>query len=260
MLPYYSKEEITGLNFGLAGKTAIITGGTAGIGYATVEYFLAQGCNVVMGGRNPEIHEMAKKLGGEKAIGVQGDITDPEHRTALIEAGVKAFGQIDILVNCAGIAILDEAEDISEADFAKVIEVNLTANYFMAQAVGKYMIDHKIAGSIVNVSSQGGVVGLDRHSAYCASKGGVITMTKVLALEWGEYGIRVNAVAPTVVLTEMGKRAWETPAGEVLKQEMPSKRFAEPEEISSVIAFLCSPGASMITGHNLVIDGGYTIK
>ena len=260
MLPYYAKEEITGLNFGLAGKTAIITGGTAGIGNATVEYFLAQGANVVVSGRNPEIFNMVKAMGGDKAVAVMGDICDADHRAALIEEGVKSFGQIDILVNCAGIAILGEAEEISEADFAKVIEVNLTANYFMAQAVGKYMIENKIAGSIVNVSSQGGVVGLDRHSAYCASKGGVITMTKVLALEWGEYGIRVNAVSPTVVLTEMGRRAWETPAGEVLKQEMPSKRFAEPEEISSVIAFLCSPGASMITGHNLVIDGGYTIK
>lgn len=260
MLPYYAKEEITGLKFGLAGKTAIITGGTAGIGNATVEYFLAQGANVVISGRNPEIFNMAKTMGGDKAVAVMGDICDPEHRSALIEEGVKAFGQIDILVNCAGIAILGAAEDIAEADFAKVIEVNLTANYYMAQAVGKYMIENKIAGSIVNVSSQGGVVGLDKHSAYCASKGGVITMTKVLALEWGKYGIRVNAVSPTVVLTEMGKRAWETPAGEALKKEMPSERFAEPEEISSVIAFLCSTGASMITGHNLVIDGGYTIK
>lgn len=260
MLPIYSKEEITALDFGLAGKTAIITGGTAGIGKETAEYFLAQGANVVIGGRNPEVNNIAKKVGGDKAIGVAGDVCDPAHRTALIEAGVKAFGQIDMLVNCAGIAILGNAEEISEADWSKVIEVNLTANYFMAQAVGKYMIENKIAGCIVNVASQGGVIGLDRHSAYCASKGGVITMTKVLALEWGKYGIRVNAVSPTVVLTEMGHRAWDGPAGDAFKKEMPSERFAEPEEVSSVIAFLCSKGASMITGHNLVIDGGFTIK
>lgn len=260
MLPLFSKEELNALDFGLAGKTALITGGTAGIGHATAEYFLAQGANVIIGGRNPEIGRIAKELGKEKAIGVAGDICDPEYRTRVIEEGVKAFGQIDILVNCAGIAILGNAEEISEEDWKKVIDVNLTANYFMAQAVGKYMIEHKIAGCIVNVSSQGGVIGLERHSAYCASKGGVITMTKVLAMEWGKYGIRVNAVSPTVVLTEMGHRAWDGPTGDAFKKEMPSERFAEPEEVSSVIAFLCSKGAAMITGHNLLIDGGFTIK
>lgn len=260
MLPLYSKEELKAIDYGLAGKTAIITGGTAGIGNETAKYFLAQGANVVISGRNPEVGNMAKEMGEEKAVGVQGDICDAAHREALIEAGVKAFGQIDILVNCAGIAILGKAEEISEENFSKVIEVNVTANYFMAQAVGKYMIENKIAGCIVNVSSQGGVIGLENHSAYCASKGAVIMMTKVLAMEWGKYGIRVNAVSPTVVLTEMGHRAWDGPVGDAFKKEMPSERFAEPEEVSTVIAYLCSKGASMITGHNLLIDGGFTIK
>ena len=260
MLPLYAKEELNLLDFGLKGKTAIITGGTAGIGNETAKYFLAQGANVVISGRKPEVNEIAKEMGGDRAVGVQGDICDAAHREALIEAGVKAFGQIDILVNCAGIAILGKAEEISEEDFSKVIAVNITANYFMAQAVGKYMIANKIAGCIVNVASQGGVIGLDNHSAYCASKGGVIMMTKVLAMEWGKYGIRVNAVSPTVVLTEMGHRAWDGPVGDAFKKEMPSERFAEPEEVSSVIAYLCSKGASMITGHNLLIDGRFTIK
>ena len=117
MLPLFSKEELNTLDFGLAGKTAIITGGTAGIGNATAEYFLAQGANVVLGGRNPEVNSMAKAMGGDRAIGVAGDICDPAHRAALIEEGVNAFGQIDILVNCAGIAILGSAEEISEEDW-----------------------------------------------------------------------------------------------------------------------------------------------
>jgi NAD(P)-dependent dehydrogenase (short-subunit alcohol dehydrogenase family) len=108
--------------------------------------------------------------------------------------------------------------------------------------------------------SQAGVVALEGHVAYCASKGGLIAMTKVLALEWGKYGIRVNAVSPTVVLTELGKIAWGGEAGAELKKQMPSERFAEPDEIAAVIAFLCSGNAAMITGHNLLIDGGYTIK
>ncbi|MBR2256427.1 MAG: D-threitol dehydrogenase [Blautia sp.] len=260
MLPYFSKEAISALNFTLQGKTAIITGGTAGIGNATAAYFLGQGANVVMSGRNPKVTEMAKEMGGDRAVGVQGDICDAAHRASLISAGVEAFGRIDILVNCAGITLLGNAEELSEDDWNEVIKVNLTANYLMAQAVGKYMIDHKVEGCIVNVASQGGIIALKRHAAYCASKGGLIALTKVLALEWGEYGIRVNAVSPTVVLTAMGHKAWDGPQGEQLKQEMPSGRFAEPEEVASVIAYLCSSGAAMITGHNLVIDGGFTIK
>ena len=123
-----------------------------------------------------------------------------------------------------------------------------------------YFIKNKIAGSIVNMASQAGVIALDRHVAYCASKGAIIAMTKVLAYEWGTYGIRVNAVSPTVVLTALGHKAWDGEVGEAFKQEMPSKRFAEPEEIAGVIAFLCSKSARMITGHNLLVDGGYTIK
>ena len=260
MLPLYSKEELDALDFGLKGKTAIITGGTAGIGNATARYFLEQGANVVISGRNPKVFEMAKEMGGEKAVGVQGDICDGAHREALIEAGVKTFGQIDILVNCAGITLLGPAEDLPEDDWYALMNVNLNANYFMAKAVGKYMIENGICGSIVNVASQGGVIALERHIAYCSSKGGVIAMTKVLALEWGKYGIRVNAVSPTVVMTEMGHKAWDGPAGEELKKEMPSGRFAEPEEVSSVIAFLSGKGSAMITGHNILIDGGYTIK
>ena len=260
MLPLYMKEQTEKLNFGLTGKTAIITGGTAGIGNETVRFFLNQGANVVLSGRNAATEQMAKEMGADRAVGVRGDICDPAHRAALIETGVKEFGRVDILVNCAGITLLGNAEELSEEDWSRVIEVNLTANFLMAQAAGRYMIENGIEGSIVNVASQGGVIALERHAAYCASKGGVIMMTKVLALEWGKYGIRVNAVSPTVVMTEMGHKAWDGPVGEELKKQMPSGRFAEPEEVSSVIAYLCSSAAAMITGHNLVIDGGFTIK
>ena len=260
MLPLYSKEELGQLNFDLEGKTAIITGGTAGIGNATVEYFLAQGANVVMSGRNPAVYDMAREMGGSKAVGLQGNICDSGHRKELVRTAAEQFGQIDILVNCAGTTILGNSEDLAEEDWEEVIDVNLSSCFFMAQAVGKYMLEQKIKGSIVNVASQGGVIALKRHAAYCASKAGLISLTKVLALEWGEYGIRVNAVSPTVVMTAMGHKAWDGPHGEALKKEMPSGRFAEPEEVAVAIAYLCSPASSMITGHNLLLDGGFTIK
>ncbi|GMO15125.1 MAG: hypothetical protein Pg6A_01130 [Termitinemataceae bacterium] len=130
----------------------------------------------------------------------------------------------------------------------------------MAAGFCAYCIEKKVSGSIVNMASQAGVIALDKHVAYCASKGGIISMTKVLAMEWGKYGIRVNCVSPTVVLTELGHRAWDGPVGDAFKKEIPAERFAEPDEIAGVIAFLCSGAAAMITGHNLLVDGGYTIK
>ena len=253
------KYEGVDLEFSLEGKTAIITGGAAGIGWATAEFFHNKGVNLILADLNPEVDKLAKSL-GENAIGVPGNVCDLDYPAKVIEAGVKAVGQIDILVNCAGIVALEDAELISADDWNRTISINLSASFFMAQAVGKYMIDNKISGSIVNMASQAGVIALDKHVAYCASKGGIIAMTKVMAKEWGPKGIRVNCVSPTVVLTALGHKAWDGPVGDAFKKEMPSERFAEPEEIAAAIAFLCSKGAGMITGHNLLIDGGFTIK
>ena len=195
------------LDYGLTGKTAIITGGAAGIGNMTAEYFLKQGANVVLADMNAGVGDIAKEMGGEKAIGVAGNVCDANYRASVIDEAVKAFGQVDILVNCAGIVALESAELIDEKDWNRTIDINLSASFFMAQAVGKYMIDHKVSGSIVNIASQAGVIALDKHVAYCAAKGGIIAMTKVLAMEWGKYGIRVNAVAPTAI--RHGTVRWE---------------------------------------------------
>lgn len=255
MLKYYGADP----EFSLKGKTAIITGGAAGIGYATAEFFAKKGVNLVLADLNPRVDEIAKKL-DSKAIGVAGDVTDKTYRQSVLDKGVETFGQVDILVNCAGIVALDNAENISESDWDCTMNINLKASFMMAQLIGKYFIENHVNGNIVNIASQAGVVALNKHVAYCAAKGGIMAMTKVMALEWGKYGIRVNAVAPTVVLTELGHKAWDGPAGEAFKKEIPSERFAEPDEVAGVIAFLCSNAAGMITGHNLLIDGGYTIK
>ena len=247
------------LDFSLKGQTAIITGGAAGIGYETAKFFLAKGVNCVLADLNKDVEKIAGAL-GENCTGIAGDITKDEYRKSVIDLAVSRFGGVDILVNCAGIVALDNAENISDDMWQKTMDINLTASFKMAQAVGKYMIDAGRGGSIVNMASQAGVIALDRHVAYCASKGAIIAMTKVMALEWGKYGIRINAVSPTVVLTDLGKKAWSGPVGDAFKKEMPSERFAETDEIAGCIAFLCSGAAGMITGHNLLIDGGYTIK
>jgi NAD(P)-dependent dehydrogenase (short-subunit alcohol dehydrogenase family) len=246
-------------NYSLEGKTAIITGGAAGIGRATAEFFAKKGVNLVIADINPQADGIAKQLGPGN-IGISGDVTGREYRQRVIDGAVKAFGGADILLNSAGIAALEKAELLSEDYWDRTIEINLKASFMMAQAFGAYLISAGRPGSIVNMASQAGVIALDKHVAYCASKGGIIAMTKVLAFEWGRYGIRVNAVSPTVVLTELGHRAWDGPVGEAFKKEIPAERFAEPDEIAGIIGFLCSDAAAMITGHNLLVDGGYTIK
>jgi NAD(P)-dependent dehydrogenase (short-subunit alcohol dehydrogenase family) len=255
MVSYHGAD----VNFSLEGKTAIITGGAAGIGNATAAFLAAKGVNLVLADLNPEVDAIAKKL-GPGHIGVPGDVSNAAYRQSVIDAAVKAFGKADILVNSAGIAALEKAEIISEESWNRTIAINLTASFMMTQAFGAYLIKNKLPGSIVNLASQAGSIALDKHVAYCASKGGVIAMTKVLALEWGRYGIRVNCVSPTVVLTELGHKAWDGPVGDAFKKEIPAERFAEPDEIAGVIAFLCSNTAAMITGHDLLIDGGFTIK
>jgi NAD(P)-dependent dehydrogenase (short-subunit alcohol dehydrogenase family) len=255
MIPYNGVKA----DYSLAGKTAIITGGAAGIGLATAEFFAQKGVNLVIADLNPQADAAAKRL-GPKNVGLPGNVCDRAYRKSVMDAAVKAFGGADILVNSAGIVALEKAEAISEDFWDRTIEVNLKAGFMMAQVFGAWLIENKRGGSIVNMASQAGVIALDRHAAYCASKGGVIAMTKVLACEWGKYGIRVNAVSPTVVLTELGHKAWDGPAGEAFKKEIPAERFAEPDEIAAVIGFLCSDAAAMITGHNLLVDGAYTAK
>jgi NAD(P)-dependent dehydrogenase (short-subunit alcohol dehydrogenase family) len=243
----------------LEGKTAVITGGASGIGLATAKDMAKCGARLVIADLNPEADDIAKSIGASHT-GVTGDVRDANYRQSVISKAAETFSSPDILVNSAGIVALDSAEALSEEMWEQTISVNLTASFMMAQAFGKFLIGRGRPGSIVNIASQAGIVALDRHVAYCASKGGIISMTKVLALEWGKYGIRVNAVSPTVVLTELGHKAWNGPAGEALKKEIPAGRFAEPDEIAAAIAYLCGDSAAMITGHNLVIDGGYTIK
>lgn len=255
MLKYYGADA----EFSLEGKTAIITGGAAGIGHATAQFFVKKGVNVCLADLNPNVNDIASKL-GENTLGVSGDITNGGYRQQVLDKAVEKFGKVDILINCAGIVALEKAEIISESDWDRTMNINLKASFMMAQLMGKYFIDYEIPGCIVNMASQAGVIALDKHVAYCASKGAIVAMTKVMAYEWGKYGIRVNSVAPTVVLTELGHKAWDGPVGEAFKKEMPSERFAEPDEIAGTIAFLCSGAAGMITGHNLLVDGGYTIK
>lgn len=245
----------------LDNKVALITGAAAGIGKAIALAYLDQGARVVLVDRNPEIQTIAAEMGGtsSRAVGIVADLTQPASLEAAVKEAIASFGLIDILVNSAGVVELEPAETLSEANWDKTISINLKSVFLMCQAVGQHMLERG-SGRIINLASQAGLVALDQHLAYCASKAGVISLTKVLALEWSPRGINVNAISPTVVLTELGRKAWAGEVGEAMKQKIPTRRFAVPEEIAMAALYLAGPGSGMISGENLVIDGGYTAQ
>lgn len=248
-------------NFNLNNKVALVTGAARGIGKAIAILFAEKKANVILVDLLDEVKEVASSLEklGVKTLPLVVDVSKTENIHKMVADSIKAFGKIDILVNCAGVVFLEDAENISEEYWDKTMAINLKAPFMIAQTVGREMIKMK-SGKIINIASQASIIALDKHIAYCSSKAAIIGMTKVLAIEWAEFNINVNAVSPTVVLTDLGKKAWAGEVGEAMKKKIPVGRFGYPEEIAASVLFLASDAADMITGANLVIDGGYTIQ
>ncbi len=248
-------------NFSLAGKIAVITGAVKGIGNAIADLFAEKGAHVVLVDMLDEVQSAADAIRkkGVKALPVKADLTDKKDIERMFQKIIAEFGKIDIVVNNAGVVYLDDAETISEESWDRTMSVNLKAPFLVSQYACLEM-KKTGGGKIINMASQAGIIALDRHVAYCASKAAIISMTKVTAFEWAEFGINVNSISPTVVLTELGKKAWAGEVGEAMKKLIPVGRFAHPEEIAAVALFLACDASAMITGENIVIDGGYTIK
>lgn len=252
-------DVVVDSSFSLAGKIAAITGGASGIGSAIAEMFVQKGATIaVLDLLEEQAQARAKELGNNSNAFVV-DVTSSESVNRAVASVKEHFGRIDILVNSAGIVALDPAEEVTDSDWDKQIAVNLTGTFFVNRAVGNVMLEQG-GGKIINMASQAGSIALDQHAAYCSSKWGVIGLSKVLAAEWAGRGINVNTISPTVVLTELGKKAWAGQKGEEMKKLIPTGRFALPEEIAAAAVFLASNGADMINGADLVIDGGYTIQ
>ena len=245
----------------LQGKVAIVTGSTKGIGKAIAIGYAKEGATVIVCGRSEDLakglaDELTKQ--GQKAVAMKMDVTSMDSINQVMDDVVRRFGRIDILVNNAGISpIWKRAEDTGKDAWDQIIATNLTGAFLCAQAVGNVMIKQK-SGKIINMTSVGGEVALPRLVAYCASKAGIISLTQVLAAEWAQHNILVNAIGPSYVETEFtaGLRGNERIYDE-LKSKNLLKRFAQPEEIVGTALFLASDESNYITGQTIFVDGGW---
>ena len=243
-----------------AQPVAVVTGGTQGIGRCTAELLAQRGYSLaIIDLHQPAATIAAIEASGGQAIGFAGDITSEATVAAFCSLVLARYARVDVLVNNAGISLISPAENTAAADYRRVLEVNLVAPFLLAQAFGRKMLESH-SGSIVNVASVAGLVGVSDRAAYNASKHGLIGLTRTLAAEWGGRGVRVNAVCPGWVKTEMdaADQAGGSYSDEDIVHRVPMARFARPDDIARAIAFLADPRESgFVNGHTLSVDGGW---
>jgi NAD(P)-dependent dehydrogenase (short-subunit alcohol dehydrogenase family) len=250
--------------FDLDGRTALVTGASRGLGQAIALAFANAGADVALGVREPATaaHLVAQiEAMGRRAVAVRMDVLDLGQITAAVDEVVERLGRLDILINNAGASPEDPAELVTEANFDLTMGVNVKGTFFASQAAGRVMIRQGF-GRIISLSSQAGFVALPTESVYCMSKAAIAHLTRCLAVEWGSHGITVNAVAPTFIRTPGTAAALADPAfeAEVMDRIAGLHRIGEPVEVAGAVVFLASPAASLITGHTLLIDGGWTAR
>jgi NAD(P)-dependent dehydrogenase (short-subunit alcohol dehydrogenase family) len=252
-------------SFSLNGRTALVTGAARGLGRAIALALANAGADVALGLRDrtggaalaAEVEET-----GRRALALQMDVSRLDEAYAAIDEAIGHFGKIDILVNNVGGGTEGLVEDFPESEFDQTIELNVKATFFIAQRVGRHMIQRGGGGRIINMGSQAGFVALPGEAIYCLSKAAVAHMTKCMAVEWGKHDITVNCVAPTFIETPGTDPALSEPTfrADVVERIAALHRIGRPAEVSGAVVFLASPAASLITGHTILIDGGWTAR
>ncbi|UDQ82173.1 D-threitol dehydrogenase [Erwinia rhapontici] len=250
------------INGDLSGKVAVVTGGLGGIAMASNQMLLEKGAKLALlypAFEQSKVADIAGQFAADRVQFVQCDVTDPDSVEQAIAQVEAHYGQIDILVNCAGYVMLQPVLETEFSEWQKQVAVNLTGPFLCSQAVAKRMVKAGKGGKIINIASQAASIAIDNHVAYTSAKAGLLGMTKVMAKEFAPHKINVNTLSPTVVLTPMGEKAWRGEKGEAMKQLIPMGRFAYTDEIAAAVLFFASNGSDMITGADLMIDGGFTI-
>jgi NAD(P)-dependent dehydrogenase (short-subunit alcohol dehydrogenase family) len=250
--------------FELTNQIALVTGAARGLGRAISLALAAAGVHVALGlrdvnadaGLRAEIQSL-----GRESLPLQMDVNSLGEINQAVSRTVAHFGRIDILVNNVGIAPGNLAEDVREDDFDRTVAINLKGTFFAAQAAARVMIGQR-SGCIINMSSQAGFAALPTESVYCMTKAAIAHLTKCLAVEWGKHNIRVNAVAPTFIFTPGTEDALADGEfrADVVERIAALHRIGEPMEVAGAVVFLASPAASLITGHTMLIDGGWTAR
>jgi NAD(P)-dependent dehydrogenase (short-subunit alcohol dehydrogenase family) len=251
-------------SFSLAGRTALVTGAARGLGRAIALALARSGADVALGLRDRAndgglVAEIEKI--GRRALPLQMDVMDLQQSYAAADEAIAAFGHLDILVNNAGGGTDGPIEDFPEEEFDWTVDFVVKSTFFISQHVGRHMIARK-SGAIINMGSQAGAIALPGEAIYCLSKAAVSHMTKCFAVEWGKHNVRVNCVAPTFFRTDGTAEALGNPAfrADVIERIAALHRIGEPHEVADAVAFLASDAAGMITGHTLLIDGGWTAR
>lgn len=247
--------------FSLTGRVAIVTGAGRGLGRTMARALASAGADIVAAARTrAEIESLAAEIEatGRRAKAITCDVTSESSCRELVEGAVEAFGRVDILVNNAGINIRKPFLDLPFEEYQRVIETNLYGYFLCAKAAGRYLVAQR-AGKVINISSILGTVALPTQAAYASSKGAIEQLTKVLALEWAESNVQVNAIAPTYFETELTRPLFEDPdRNRFITERTPMRRWGKPDELAGAVIFLASSASDYITWHTLLVDGGWT--